>query len=377
MTKNRALNIVILTTGLAYGGAETQLVNLALKLKKKGHKVTIISMLAPKAFEDILSAENIEILTLNMNRGVPDPRAIFKMVHYLRGIRPDVLHSHMVHANLLARITRLFYWVPVQISTIHNVNEGGKIRETLYRLTDKLSSVTTIMSEVAEERFLEIKAVSKKKLIYLPNGIDCDVFAKVNIEELVDTNAEFKKGNNFIWLAVGRFEVQKDYPNLLNAFAEVLKKEKSSILLIAGRGPLKEEMEQMAQDLKIDHRVHFLGLRKDIKKLMSVADGYVMSSEYEGMPMVLLEAAACELPIVATNVGGNKEVVIDNKTGILVESKNPRSLANGMLDMMNFDKDKLNMMGKSSREYVLSNFEINKIVNEWEKLYYHHLKKNK
>ena len=88
-------------------------------------------------------------LSLEMRRGVPDPRALAHLARFLRRWRPDVLHAHMVHANLLARLSRLVAPTPVVISTIHNENEGGQWRYVAYRLTDRLSDVTTTVSRVA------------------------------------------------------------------------------------------------------------------------------------------------------------------------------------------------------------------------------------
>ena len=106
-------------------------------------------MLPPQAFTEELAAAGIPVVTLNMRRGVPDPRAVFRLVKILRQWRPDIVHSHMVHANLLARIARMFYKVPVVISTAHNINEGGRLREVAYRLTDFLSRFDINVSQAA------------------------------------------------------------------------------------------------------------------------------------------------------------------------------------------------------------------------------------
>ena len=128
--------VMLLITDLATGGAETQLVGLSTRLKERGWNVRIVSMLSPRAFREELQAASIPLDSLDMRRGVPDPRAVVRLTRILRRWQPQVVHSHMVHANLLARIVRVFYRVPVVISTAHSINEGGRLREVAYRLTD-------------------------------------------------------------------------------------------------------------------------------------------------------------------------------------------------------------------------------------------------
>lgn len=115
----------MLTTGLAHGGAETQVVFLAKGLKDRGWDVALESMLPPQAFEETLEISAIPLIPLCMRRGVPDPRAIARLARHWRSFRPHIVHSHMIHANILARVTRMIAPVPVLISTAHSVQEGA------------------------------------------------------------------------------------------------------------------------------------------------------------------------------------------------------------------------------------------------------------
>jgi glycosyltransferase involved in cell wall biosynthesis len=156
---------------------------------------------------------------------------------------------------------------------------------------------------------------------------------------------------------------------MLQAFARVVHKHSNAILLIAGDGPLRETMENMAQELGAEKYVKFLGIRRDIPQLMNAADAYVMSSAWEGMPNVLLEASATGLPIVATDVGGNREVVLDGITGFLVPPRNPEALAEAVLRMMDLPEEKRREMGKAARKHVEDNFSLDRVVDMWEALY--------
>ena len=359
--------VMLLTTSLAYGGAETQLVRLAIRLKSRGWEVGVISLMPPKAYVEDLEAVGIPVFSLGIRRKFPDPRPVLRLARIIREWQPVIVHSHMVHANLLARIVRPLAPFPVLICSAHSIDEGGCLREILYRLTDPLCDLTTQVSQAGLERYVRIGAVPCHKIRYIPNGVDTERF-KPNPEDRFRARKELGV-DGFVWLAVGRFDPPKDYSNMLQAFAHVILNHPESVLLIAGDGPLKKTMENMARELGIEKRVNFLGIRRDIPQLMNAADAYVMSSSWEGMPMVLLEASATGLPIVATDVGGNREVVLDGVTGFLVPPRNPEALAQAMLRMMELSEEKRRELGRAARKHVEENFSLDRVVDMWEALY--------
>jgi len=173
--------------------------------------------------------------------------------------------------------------------------------------------------------------------------------------------------DEFTWLAVGRLEVQKDYPNLLTAVARL--RNEHQVLLIAGDGPLRQSIERLGAELDISAKVRFLGIRKDVPNLMAAADAYVMSSAWEGLPMVLLEAAASALPIVATNVGGNAEVVHDGISGYLIPPSDPIALASAMERMELAGQSVRDAMGIAGREHAEKSYSLRSVVDRWEEIY--------
>jgi glycosyltransferase involved in cell wall biosynthesis len=168
---------------------------------------------------------------------------------------------------------------------------------------------------------------------------------------------------------VGRFELAKDYPNMLGAFAQVSRQRPDSLLLLVGKGSLQVETEALARSLGLEGRVRFLGVRRDVPELMSAADGYVLSSAWEGMPLVLLEAGAAGIPIVATAVGGNREVVMDGRTGFLVPSGEPAALAKGMLRLAELPPDQRRRLGELGREHIETRYSLPHIIDLWEAMY--------
>jgi len=368
LARKHKMKVIFIITGLAYGGAETQLVNLAIRLKERGWDVRVVSMLPPQAFTEELKEVGIPLTTLNMRRGVADSRAVFRLVKILREWQPDIVHSHMVHANLLARITRLLVPIPVLICTAHNTYEGGRHREIFYRFTDFLCDLTTQVSWAGLERYVQVGAVSERKIRYIPNGIDINRFmpcqeTRNRIRDKLDLK------DFFVWLAVGRFHVQKDYPNLLHALSRVTGKFNNMLLLIAGDGPLRPDMEELTKKLGLDERVRFLGICHNVPELMNAADAFVLSSRWEGFGLVLVEAMACQLPVVATDSGGPREILNGGTLGFLVPPGDSEALAAAMMKMMSLPEAERRAMGRAGRAHIEANYSLERVVDQWEALY--------
>lgn len=363
------MKLLFLITGLAYGGAETQLVNLAISLKKRGWKVRAVAMLPPQAFTEELKEAGIPLSTLNMRRGVVDPRAVFRLVKMLREWRPDIVHSHMVHANLLARVARIFYRIPVLISTAHSIDEGGRLREIAYRLTDSLADLTTNVSQAAVERYVQVGAVPGHKIRYIPNGIDVNRFMTCQ-ETRNRIRDKLELNDFFVWLAVGRFDIQKDYPNLLHALSRVAGEFNDALLLIAGDGPLRPDMEKLTRKLGLEKQVRFLGICHNIPELMNAADAFALSSRLEGFGLVLAEAMSCQLPVVATDSGGPCEILNGGTLGFLVPPGDSEALAAAMVKMMALPEAERRAMGRAGRVHIEANYSLERVVDQWEGLYH-------
>jgi glycosyltransferase involved in cell wall biosynthesis len=357
--------VCLLTTGLAVGGAEAQVVFLALNLKRRGWEVSVVSMLPPEARAEELRAEGIPVTDLGMKAGIPDVRAIWRLARYWKTFRPHIVHCHMVHANLLGRITRIVAPVPVLISTAHNTYEG---HDWAYSFTDRLSDLTTNVSQLGTGRYGNEGLASSEKLIWVPNGIDIKPFAR---DEVLRSKVRATMGweGRFVWLAVGNLRSAKDYPNMLRAFAKVVATRQRCLLAIAGSGKLGDELNQACEGLGINGMVRFLGCRRDVGNLMQAADAYVMSSAWEGLPIALLEAGASGVPAVVTNVGGNAEVIEDERTGFVVPAQDHIALAGAMVRMMSLDPLERQRMGLDAIARIESVYGQNRVLDRWENIY--------
>ncbi len=363
------MRVLFLPTSMGMGGADKQLLGAAQAMQSRGHQVLIVSLttLGPMGLE--ARTLGIPIESLEMRRGFPDPRGLLKLVRLVRTWKPDVLHSHLVHANLMVRAIRPFVRVPVVIATMHSIQSGGPLQRAAYRLTNSWVDLTTIVSEAAADSVVAEGTVPRKLLRVVPNGVDPDQFPELSSDERQTLRRSVDAQADFVWLAVGRFQAAKDYPNMLRGFAAVLARHPTAVLLLAGRGTLQGETEALARELNVAGQIRFLGVRHDISELMAAADGYVMSSAWEGMPVVLLEAAASGLPIVATSVGGNHEVVCDQETGFLVPAGDSQALGAAMLRLMDLSEVERRWMGSRGREHVRSRYGMTRVVERWEALY--------
>jgi glycosyltransferase involved in cell wall biosynthesis len=363
------MRILVVSTSMGMGGADKLILTAAQQLSSEGHELMIVSLTELGPMGHQAQSLGIPTQSLEMARGVPDPRGLVRLIRLVRRWKPDLIHSHMVHANLMVRLVRLLAPTPALVQTIHSVYEGGGHWMAAYRLTNGLADHMTVVSQAAADRFIQQRVLPQSLVRVVPNGIDVDLFESVPAARRDSLRQELGLGREFVWLAVGRFETPKDYPTMLRAFARVRQENSESVLLLVGRGALQAETEALARELGLSGSVRFLGVRDDIPEIMSAADGYVMSSAWEGMPMVLLEAAAAALPIVATAVGGNGQLVQDQENGFMVPPGSAEDLGDAMLRLMRLPESERRAMGARGRELVRSRYSLNRTVEQWEEVY--------
>ena len=359
------MRILYVLTSLGIGGAERQVLAIADRMAARGHAVAVLVLRPPVAEQ---WPTQIPVHHLNLGKNPLSFCAAFlRARRFLREFRPDLLHSHGFHANIFTRLLKTPA-PPQVVSTIHNVYEGGRLRMFAYRLTDSLSTRTTAVSTAAAERFVRLKAVPANKITVVPNAIDTAEFAP-DPQRRQSMRSDMGAGDAFIWLAVGRLVPAKDFPNLLRAFAAVHARYPAAQLWIAGQpaSPEFERIQALSQALELGGCMQCLGLRRDIPALLDAADAFVLSSAWEGMPLALGEAMAMEKPIVATDVGGVRELV--GSTANLVPAQNAERLASAMLDLMQATPEERRARATAGRLRVQSGFSIETRAAEWEALY--------
>jgi glycosyltransferase involved in cell wall biosynthesis len=266
-------------------------------------------------------------------------------------------------------------------STVHNVYEGGLMRMLAYRLTDRWSRWTVAVSQAAADRFVRLKAIPKRKSLVRTNGIDTREFAPDAARRTATLAAMGRATTGveptFVWLSAGRVTPAKDFPNVLRAFQLARKEIPNAELWIAG-APMDAKTVVSAEGVAHQYfalcgpkgsqeNVRWLGLRRDMPALLDAADGFVLGSAWEGMPLVVGEAMAMEKPVVATDVGGVRELVGDS--GALVPAQDPEALARAMQATMRRSREESAQMGRAARERIVRDFSIDAAADWWEALY--------
>ncbi len=304
------MRILLLTTGLRLGGAEQQVAALARRFDALGHAVAVVS-LTPGC--EVALPPGIETLDLAMRKSpLSMARALRQMRRFVQHWRPDVIHAHMVHANLLGRAliaTDLARVMPPLVCTAHSAREGGVARMLAYRLTDRWADLTTHVSAEGRERMIAAGAVPAGRIAVVPNGIDTARFHPddaARAEKRADLDLDAAAP---LLLHVGRLVPEKNQTLLLEAFARLPSSLASARLLIAGDGPERGALERRIAALSLGERVRLLGTRADVPALLNAADVFALSSDIEGMPLVVGEAMACGCPVVATDAAGVAQMV--------------------------------------------------------------------
>lgn len=367
-------HVALLIPGLdRIGGAERQTMLLATGLAARGWRVSVVALSGRggEAANELRGA-GAAFFCLEMRKGLADPRGWLRFHRWLRREKPEVVHAHLPHAAWMARWSRLGAPVRGVIDTLHSTSTGTVGRRLGYRWSGWLADRVTAVSEAVAEAHLAARMAARTKLTVLPNGVDVERWRPDGVVRAA-MRREMGLDGVFLWVAAGRLEAVKDYPTLLRAMVETLE---TAFLAVAGAGPLEEELRHLSKELGLEHRVRFLGFEPEVRRWMQAADGFVLSSRWEGLPLALLEAAACGLPAVATDVAGTREAVANEQTGLLATPEDAKALAGAMTRLMRMPAGERAAMGRRAREFVTERYGLEAVLDRWEALYREVLDRN-
>jgi glycosyltransferase involved in cell wall biosynthesis len=285
----------------------------------------------------------------------------------------DVLHTHNVLPHYYATAASLGLKVR-RISTRHDmgVHLKGKRMNFLYNLSLYKTHAVVAVCEAARSRFVGERIVPQNLISVIYNGIPA-----INTNPNGKTSDTRKKLSlpleGPIVGSIGRLNVVKDYDTLIRAFAEVLKAYPTAKLVIAGNGPEKDNLQRLIDSLHVQENVVLLGERSDAEELLEQFDVFALTSLTEGFSVALVEAAWSGVPIVATDVGGNKEIVMDNETGFLVEPKNVHDIKTKIEALLSNDALRLTF-GKTSRKHAEKHWTLELMRDRYKAAYLRNVK---
>lgn len=324
--------ILYLITELDTGGAENMLFELASRVDRKKYSVSVCCLAGRGEIGQKLENAGIRVIYLGM-RGKWDFPALFRLVKILGREKPRILHTFLFHANFMGRIAGRLAGVPAVISSVRVSEKEQKLHLLGEKLTAPLAAkITCVSSDVME--FMAGIGLPREKMTVVPNGIDLGRFREAFLPEEVKRELNIPEAAKVVG-TVSRLSHQKRLDRFLDCAGMVLEKAPGVFFVIAGRGPLEEELKERAGKLGISGSVRFLGLRSDVPRLLSAFDVFMLTSSWEGMPVALLEAMAAGKPAVASAVEGSSEVVLHGETGFLCPPGDVRMYAFFVLKLLN------------------------------------------
>ena len=370
-------HVMFVVSGLERGGAENQLVAVANGLADRGWRVTVLSYLSFSG--DSLRGEfcepGVTVLTLNASSGLRKFTSPIGAVNVIRRQRPDALVGFMFHGMMTSRLPRSLLGVRLRVSSVRSERDSH-LRERLLGLTDGMTDAVTVQSQRVADELCRRGVTTASRVRVIPNSVKLDAFAPDDSRDEVRGELGISK-DEFLWLAAGRLSPAKDYPTMLNAFAELSRGRPGATLAIAGDGPLRSEVEALVRRLGIVERAKVLGLRRDVPRLHQACDALVLSSAWEGMPVVVLEAMASRRPVVATSVASIPEMLEDGVSGLLVPPGEPGALAEAMAKLMDASPEDRQTMADKGLERVRTSYSEDVVLDQWEDLFQGLLSENR
>lgn len=366
----KKVKILYLITGLNTGGAEIILENLLKKLDKKKFLPLVVSIKPIGEVGCRIAKQGIKVLSLDAKIKY-NLLLFFRLFRIIKNEKPRIIHTHLFHANFLGRLIGKFCKVPIIISTVHSINLGGFKREFLLKITDKFCQVTVVVSGAVGQIIKQKNIASHDKIRIIYNGIDMDRFFLTSgeIEEWI-----IIKNHQPLLVAVGRLTQAKGYQDLIKAIKNLKIKYKNIALLILGEGEDRKKLDLNIKNLNLEKNIFLLGNKRNVADYLKVADIFVLSSLWEGMPTAVLEAMACGLPTVCCKAGGVVEIIEDKKDGFLIDSNNSNNIAETIEQVLQISVCEKEKIARQAKKKVKNFFSAKIMTQNYEKLYKEFLK---
>lgn len=361
------INILHVIPKLSVGGVENQLALILQKYDRKKFHPFVCCISGKGEIGTDIESRGIEVIYLNKLKHKFD-WTIVKDIHKLiRSCSIKIVRTHQYHANLYGRLAAFSAKVPCVVASVHNIYTIDKkfhrrlINRYLAGVTDKIITV----SKAVKNDVLEYDGIPEDKIMVIYNGIEMERFSdiKSSVREELGLSNEIP-----VIGTVGRLTPQKGIKYLIEATSKLTQTFPRIVLLIAGDGPLREDLENYAKILNMGGNVIFLGTRRDIPAVLSAMDIFILPSMWEGMSNALIEAMAAAKPVISTNIAPNREIVDSEKVGILIPPKNSDEIVRAIKFLLK-NKEMLKRLGEAAKIKIISDFNIDKTVKTYESLF--------
>jgi len=377
------ITVLYLLHKFTFGGAERVVVNLLNHSSAKIRNFICSFYDYDKNFLNELSCSEDAVISLNKKEG-NDLSIPFKIASFCKERNVDIIHSlgwatyaeGLLAAKLRSKKRRFIY--AYRGKTMEDTVRIPRRRITAQRFFSNYCDAILTNSKVSRNEYAREIGINPEKISVVYNGVDVDRFiSEIDSSDINETRKAFGiRDDDIVVGSVARFDPVKNLDGLVRTFSGLNEDahERCKLLLI-GDGPELEKVQSLSRNLGLDEKVIFTGMRQDIPECLSVMNIYVQPSHFENVPNSILEAMAAGLPVIATDVGGIREVVVHKETGFLVEPDNERELVQS-IDFLIRHPGKRREMGERGRKRVMSFFSIEKMVSEYEELYEQIMRQN-
>jgi sugar transferase (PEP-CTERM/EpsH1 system associated) len=364
---DHSLKIAHVVLSMNVGGLESIVLDLVREGRLLGQTVAVVCLEAPGVLAQQVEAQGARLVTLDKPPGIR--LGLFGRLRSLfRELRPDVVHTHQIGALFYAGPAARKAGVPVVVHTEHGKHYDQPSRARwLARLAARRAARFFCVSADIAAAVQAHGIVARRKIHMVPNGIDTDRFRDRGDRGRVRASLGIPADAPLIG-TVGRLSEIKRQDLLIRAFQRVRARIGDGHLLLVGDGPCMGLLRELAAGLGLDDRVHFTGYQPQPAPYLQAMDVFALTSRSEGMPLVVLEAWAAGVPVVATRVGGLPELIDDERIGILVDFNNEDALARALGDLI-ADRPRARRLGEAGRDRVESRFSLGQMAAEYRRHY--------
>ena len=329
------MNIVFLIETGEPGGAEQVVLTLACGFRAQGDNVHVV-VLQPGWLTDALKEVQIPF-TICPSAKRLDVLLPVRLASLFRRLRADVVHSHLLDSNfygaLACRLAGIRH-IATDHGDVHLPDEKRLLRFKIRAISLCRSTVTAV-SEFTRRRIVSLGGHPRRTVrVYNPVQVVPEYSSVLRQTVRTELGLPASEREMWLWLHAARLTPVKDEPTMLRGFAEALLSNPRQRLLIVGAGPERSRLTSLARELGIESSVEFLGFRKDVPRLFAAADGFILSSRSEAMPMTVLEAATAGVVVVSSSVGGVPEVIREGERGYLFAPGDVSALASRLLEVV-------------------------------------------
>ncbi|WP_435248276.1 glycosyltransferase [Vibrio sp. nBUS_14] len=356
------MKILYIITGLGVGGAEKIVCDLSNNFHSNGDDVKVVYLYGSAVLtpEPEVIVKKIDILN--------PIKAIYRLVKIIAEYKPDIVHGHMFHANIVTRILKILLPKLRVVNTAHSGNEGGKFRMLSYRLSNNLVDVFTNVSEGAVSEFVNKKAVKDNFMLAVPNGIDLPRY-KFDSEKRAKIRSELGITlNTQLIISVGSLREAKNFDMAIKSANHLNKNSNFDFVwIIIGEGPMRSELENKVSINGLSNVFRFVGLKENVKDYYSAADLFVSTSKWEGFGLVIAEAIAANLSVISTNTSGASQVIFSHDS--LIDVDDSVALSDKIISIVNMNKVERERIQAENLAFVSSNFSMDKYCRTWKNIY--------